>query len=159
MTTREDIQEYIKEQKCSRDIRYLVVHCTASVPKAKATVEVIDRWHKNRGFRRQHSGHYCGYHFVIAQDGTIEIGRTLCEIGASVRGFNSNLIGIAYAGGLASNGVPADTRTPQQKDALIFLLKELRKRFSKASILGHRDFPDVHKACPCFDAKDEYKGI
>ena len=23
----------------------------------------------------------------------------------------------------------------------------------KAKVVGHRDFPNVHKACPCFEAK------
>ena len=31
--------------------------------------------------------------------------------------------------------------------------------YPEAEILGHRDFPGVAKACPCFDAKKEYKNI
>ena len=26
-------------------------------------------------------------------------------------------------------------------------------------IQGHRDFPNVNKACPCFDAKAEYRNL
>jgi len=54
---------------------------------------------------------------------------------------------------------PKDTRTPAQKEALIKLLKELKTLYPQAEILGHRDFPDVAKACPCFNAKDEYKTL
>ena len=36
------------------------------------------------------------------------------------------------------------------------LIHELKKQFPKARILGHRDLPGVHKACPCYDvAKDQ----
>ena len=43
--------------------------------------------------------------------------------------------------------------------ALIKLLNELRAKYPKAIIQGHRDFPGVNKACPSFDAKSEYKDI
>jgi N-acetylmuramoyl-L-alanine amidase len=31
--------------------------------------------------------------------------------------------------------------------------------FPNAIIQGHKDFPNVAKACPSFDAKAEYKNI
>jgi len=46
-----------------------------------------------------------------------------------------------------------------QKEALKKLLTELKVLYPQAEILGHRDFPGVAKACPCFNAKDEYKNI
>ena len=64
-----------------------------------------------------------------------------------------------------------DNRTDAQKASLISLLKELKGRYPKAVIQGHRDFsPDTNgngiidpweriKECPCFDAKIEYKDI
>ena len=54
---------------------------------------------------------------------------------------------------------PKDTRTVAQKEALKKLLKELKALYPQAEILGHRDFPGVAKACPCFNAKDEYKNL
>lgn len=56
-------------------------------------------------------------------------------------------------------GAPKDTRTPEQKKSLLKLLKELKKLYPNAEILGHRDFPNVKKACPSFDAKEEYKNL
>ncbi len=36
------------------------------------------------------------------------------------------------------------------------LIRELKTRFPKARILGHRDLPGIRKACPCYDvAKDQ----
>lgn len=170
---RKELEAYIKTQPCNRNIKYLIVHCSATRPGVVADVEAIDKWHKARGFSRQsESGHYCGYHFVIAQDGTIEVGRTLNEVGAHVQGWNSNSMGICYAGGLNAQGKDEDTRTPAQKESLLWLISQLAKRFTSVQkIAGHRDFsPDKNgngviepyeylKACPCFNAIPEYKHL
>ena len=60
-------------------------------------------------------------------------------------------------GGCDANMKPKDTRTAAQKAALLKLLKELKQRYPVAKIYGHRDF--ARKACPSFDAKEEYKNI
>ena len=53
--------------------------------------------------------------------------------------------------------IPKDTRTPEQKDALVDLLCQLKGLYPKSVIHGHRDFSN--KACPSFDAKEEYEYI
>ncbi len=100
-----------------------------------------------------------GYHYVITLNGVIQHGRPIEEIGAHVKGHNQNSIGICYIGGLDDNLKPKDTRTLLQKTALIMLITGLKDKFLDAEVLGHRDIPKVKKACPCFDAKDEYKNI
>ena len=50
-----------------------------------------------------------------------------------------------------------DTRTQEQKDSLVILLKTLKKLHNNAVIYGHRDFST--KMCPSYDAKKEYKDI
>ena len=167
-----EILEYLKGQKVIRVITDLVIHCSATKPGIKVNVDIIDGWHKQRGFKKQpQSGRTCGYHFVILPDGTIETGRYLSEIGAHVSGQNSRSIGICYVGGLDDKGKAADTRTPEQKEALLWLLRELVTMFPKAKIKGHRDYsPDLNgdgiiepwefiKDCPCFDAQKEYANI
>ncbi|MBO7347506.1 MAG: N-acetylmuramoyl-L-alanine amidase, partial [Bacteroidaceae bacterium] len=72
---------------------------------------------------------------------------------AHCRGHNADSIGICYIGG-RRRGEYADTRTPQQKAALLQLLSNLKKLYPNAKIYGHRDF--AAKACPCFDARREY---
>ena len=73
-----EILKYLEEQKTTRTITDLIVHCTATKPGAKVNVDVIDGWHKERGFKKQpQSGRICGYHFVVLPDGTIETGRYL----------------------------------------------------------------------------------
>ena len=86
-------------------------------------------------------------------------GRPLYQVGAHATGFNRRSIGVCYEGGLDSQGKPADTRTPAQKETLRKLLFRLKTDYPNARIVGHRDLPNVHKACPCFDAKTEYSDI
>ena len=50
-----------------------------------------------------------------------------------------------------------DTRTPEQIATMLELLRLLKKIYPEAKIHGHRDF--AAKACPSFDATDEYKNI
>ena len=67
-------------------------------------------------------------------------------------------IGICYEGGLNAKGQFDDTRTVAQKRSMAKLIRELSARFPKARILGHRDLPGVHKACPCYDVAKDLNG-
>lgn len=134
-----------------RKINLIVVHCTATPSSRRITVADIDSWHKARGFNE------IGYHFIIHQDGYIDLGRDIEIAGAHVKGFNSHSVGVAYVGGLDENGKPADTRTPQQKQALLRLLRHLKETYPEAVIRSHRDY--ANKACPCFDATKEYEDL
>ena len=136
-----------------KEVKYLVVHCTATRLSQRVSVEDIDRWHKAQGW----SG--IGYHWYVDRDGHIFPGRSEREAGAHVKGYNHCSIGICYEGGLDEQGNSADTRTPAQKAALLFIIKDLKQSYPNAIVLGHRDFPGVHKDCPCFDAKTEYSYI
>ena len=149
----------------SRRIDHAVVHCTATREGQHITVDQIRQWHLKRGWSD------IGYHFVIYIDGTIAIGRPIQRVGAHVKGYNKNSIGITYVGGVDKNLAPKDTRTPEQKKAIIYLLENIKAVHPEAIIKGHRDFsPDKNnngiiepfewlKHCPCFDAETEYKTI
>lgn len=135
-----------------RKINEIIIHCSATAEGKDFNASDIDRWHKQRGFKK------IGYHYVIKLDGTIEKGRGEEEIGAHCTNHNRNSIGICYVGGLAKDGkTPKDTRTPQQKSALWKLLLELIIKYPDATIHGHREF--ANKACPCFDVQKEYDCI
>ena len=136
----------------ARKINEIIVHCTATAEGKDFKAADIDRWHKQRGWDG------IGYHHVVDLDGTVEPGRPESKQGAHCLKHNANSIGVVYVGGLASDGkTPKDTRTPQQKAALVKLLTELKHRYPDATIHGHRDF--AAKACPSFDATTEYKNI
>ena len=135
-----------------RNIKEIIVHCSATPEGKDFTVAQIKQWHLQRGFSD------IGYHYVIYRDGSIHLGRSEAVSGAHCTGHNTISIGICYIGGCASDGkTPKDTRTPAQKAALIKLLKELKAKYPKATIHGHREF--ANKACPSFDAKKEYASI
>lgn len=143
-----------------RDIKYIVVHCTAG--QAQQTTESIkDYWARVLGWKSY------GYHYLISAAGTIENLTAIEKPTNGVKGHNHHAIHVCYKGGW--NGT--DTRTDAQKQSLLKILKDLRKLFPKAQIVGHRDLsPDLNndgkitsnewvKICPCFDAPKEYANI
>lgn len=100
-----------------------------------------------------------GYHFIILPNGDVVQLLPIEQVSNGVAGFNSVLINIAYLGGVDAANKPLDNRTPAQKVTILKLLSDLKKKFPTAIIQGHRDFPNVKKACPSFDAKKEYKNV
>ena len=141
----------LKQSK--RTIKEIIVHCTATPEGRIETVESVRNMHKARGFSD------IGYHYLIGLNGERWEGRNVNLIGAHCEGHNSNSIGVCYVGGVDKKMNAKDTRTEKQKDALVALLKDLRKLYPKAKIYGHRDFDKKGKACPSFDATKEYKNI
>jgi N-acetylmuramoyl-L-alanine amidase len=129
-----------------RNIKYIVVHCTATPPTA--TVESIKRfWKDVRGW-----GDTPGYHYLILRDGKITQLLDESKITYGAYGHNKDSVHVSYIGGIDEKGKPKDNRTDAQKEAMYAKLIELSKKYPKAQILGHRDFPNVAKACPSFDA-------
>lgn len=139
-------------KKSKRTITEIIVHCTATPEGRDYPLSTIRQWHKERGFSD------IGYHYIVHLDGKIEDGRDVNIAGAHCVGHNSHSIGVCYIGGLSADGKTAkDTRTPVQSMTLKSLLITLRKLYPTAKIHGHRDF--AAKACPSFDATEEYKNI
>lgn len=135
-----------------RNIKEIIVHCSATPEGKDFTVADIKRWHLARGFSD------IGYHYVIYRDGSIHTGRDESIIGAHCTGHNTNSIGVCYIGGCVSNGkTPKDTRTEAQKVSLLRLLSELKKKYPEAKVYPHYKF--AAKACPSFNAEEEYKNI
>lgn len=149
-----------------RHIEFIVLHCTAG-PQNQKTEDILAFW-KKKGWNHP------GYHYEIDADGTIENLQPLGEIANGVLGYNENSVHISYKGGVQpmgketpvdTRGKPVDNRTDAQKDAQIFLLNDLNKKFPTAVILGHRDFsPDKNrngivepsewmKTCPSFSVR------
>ena len=142
-------------KKSKRTIKEIIVHCAATPEGKHFTVDDVKKWHKQQGWSD------IGYHYVIHLDGSIHLGRDVDKIGAhcAAGGHNTYSIGVCYIGGCAADGKTAkDTRTPEQKDSLLYILKELKKLYPNAKIYGHHDF-DKGKACPSFDARNEYNYI
>ena len=139
-------------KKSTRTITEIIVHCTATPEGQATTTEQIKHYHMTHGWTD------IAYNYVIELDGSIHNGRDVNKVGGHTTNHNAHSIGVVYVGGLAKDGKTAkDTRTEAQKASLLKLLKQLKAMYPKAVIYGHRNF--ANKACPCFDAKNEYKAI
>jgi len=137
-----------------REIDLLVIHCSGTRRYQDYPVEQLRMDHRKRGFTD------IGYHFYVRRDGEVIPCRPLHRIGAHARGSNDRSIGICYEGGLEENGSPCDTRTYEQKIALIGLLRQLKAAYPGAKIRGHNELsPYIKKACPCFLASREYEDL
>ncbi|MBA2613352.1 MAG: N-acetylmuramoyl-L-alanine amidase [Bacteroidetes bacterium] len=130
-----------------RKIKYIVIHCTATQPTA--TVESIKRYWKDV----KKWGDTPGYHYLIKADGEILTLLDESKNSYGVYAHNSECISISYIGGIDNLGKPKDTRTVKQQVTMFSKISELLHKYPNAKVLGHRDFPDVHKACPSFDVK------
>ena len=136
-----------------RKITEVFVHCAATPPDWMADAsaydkrEVIDKWHKERGFDG------FGYHYLIDRDGVTIPGRPEERVGAHVKGYNTNSIGVCLVGGHGSseNDQFADHFTAQQDAALRELLDDLAGRYPDAKVRGHNEV--AAKACPGFNVK------
>jgi N-acetylmuramoyl-L-alanine amidase len=136
----------------NRDIRYIVVHCTATSPSAK--VESIQTyWQKKLNWKNP------GYHILIDEFGKCHYLLEDEGIANGVRGYNSVSVHVSYIGGIDEKGNAKDTRNEPQKRSLLECLYNWKRKYPNAVIQGHCDFPNVTKACPSFDAKQEYLHI
>jgi N-acetylmuramoyl-L-alanine amidase len=135
-----------------REIKYIVIHCTASQPNATKQ-SILNYWKDVLKWKS------VGYHRLIDANGVIYELAKYENPTNGAKGYNSNSIHFSYIGGIDAKGKPKDTRTQKQKDSLLELIKQAKKQFPNAIIQGHKDFPNVKKACPSFEAKQEYKNI
>jgi len=122
-----------------RNIKEIIIHCSATREGQDISVDTIRKWH-------------------VEGRGWSDIGRDIAKIGAHCSGHNRNSIGICYCGGVEEDGkTPKDTRTLKQKEGLLHVLKTLRAMYPDAIIYSHNEF--ANKACPSFDATNEYKDL
>ena len=126
---------------------YIVIHCAGTKPSMDIDIDVIDQWHRKRGFFS------AGYHYFLKRDGTRETGRSLDEVGAHAKGFNHRSIGICLAGGVSEEDhtVAENNFTKQQWVELELLLEELIRTYPSAKIIGHNQISQ--KDCPSFDVQ------
>lgn len=137
-----------------RAIKYIAIHCTAS-PQTATVVAIQRYWRDSLGWKSP------GYHLLIEPNGTINRLMDFNGIANGVKGFNKETVHISYIGGVDKAGKPLDNRTAAQKKAILECINEVIKWSDNKCLIiqGHRDFPNAKKACPCFDAKAEYRGI
>lgn len=132
-------------------ITEIIIHCAATPNGKPFTTADIDRWHAERGFKRnpaeigrhEPSLKAIGYHYVIYINGAVASGRHELETGAHTKGHNSPSIGVCMIG--------TDKFTRAQWTSLQLCITSLKTRYPRASIHGHREFSN--KICPGFDVQ------
>lgn len=128
-------------------ITHLTIHCAAT-PEGKAftgkQIEAMDIARSDIGRP--------AYHLIVLLDGTVHRSYPDTAKGAHVANRNTGNIGVCYVGGMTTDmKKPKDTRTPAQRETLRRIVAEYRAKYPGIKVLGHRDWPGVAKACPCFD--------
>lgn len=125
-------------------IKYLTIHCAATPEGRPNTAAEISAWDVAKFGQ-------VSYHQVVELDG-----KTVRTLPDNVRGAhtgkaNTGNIGICYVGGVGKDGKPKDTRTVAQKLTLKGLIEGYQSKYPGIVVRGHRDWPNVSKACPSFD--------
>lgn len=131
----------------AQDVKWLVVHCSASRCNRPFTVERLIETGRQRFGQPS-------YHYYVRRNGYVVPILSESVQGVHAVGYNHCSIAVCYEGGLDENGKAADTRTELQKASLYELLKQLRRDYPQARIIGHRELPHVAKDCPCFSCAE-----
>lgn len=128
-------------------ILYLTIHCAATPEGRDVSPSTIEDWDRAKFGQKS-------YHWIVDLAGATHKSLSDDQLGAHVGGHNTGNIGVCYVGGMDANmSAPKDTRTPAQTSALLTLIRTYIARYPGIIIRGHRDWPNVTKACPSFDVK------
>jgi N-acetylmuramoyl-L-alanine amidase len=128
----------------TKPIGFLTIHCAATPEGRDVHPATIEEWDVAKFGQRS-------YHLIVPLDGAVHRSLPDGTKGAHVHLHNDGNIGVCYVGGVDVHGNPKDTRTPAQIAALRQVVQDYRTKYPGIVVRGHRDWPDVHKACPSFD--------
>lgn len=142
------------------ELKYLVIHCTATPEGREVTAADIRRWHTSplsqggRGWRQ------VGYTDIIHLDGKVErlvdnnedANVDPWEVTNGAKGYNSVSRHIVYSGGMTRDMTKVkDTRTQAQRDAMRDYVIDFHRRFPGVRIVGHNEL--AAKECPSFNVQ------
>ena len=150
----------------AKRLKYLVIHCTATPEGREVSADDIRRWHTSvppagRGWKQ------VGYTDLFHLDGSVE--RLVAnnedaqvdpwEITNGAAGYNSISRHVVYVGGVDADNVKEarDTRTPEQREAMMHYVLDFHRRHPLVKIVGHCQL--AAKACPSFDVQEWLESI
>lgn len=135
----------------SREIKQIIIHCSATTRHMDIGAQEIRQMHMAKGWSDG------GYHYVFRRNGKVELGRDLDkdgdideETGAHAFGWNANSLGLCLIGGVDSKGKGEANYTAAQMVALAAFLVAKCEEYPEAVVMGHRD-TGAKKDCPSFD--------
>ncbi len=140
------------------EMKYLVIHCTATPEGREVSGEEIRRWHTAPVSKGGRGWKQVGYTDLFHLDGSVErlvdnnedANVDSWEMTNGSAGYNSVSRHVVYVGGCDKAMKPKDTRTPEQREALKRYVVDFHERFPHIRIVGHHDL-NPGKACPSFD--------
>lgn len=146
-------------------LKYLILHCTATPEGREVSSDEIRAWHTDPVSKGGRGWKQVGYTDLIHLDGEVErltrnnedANVDPWEITNGAKGYNSVSRHVVYAGGVAKDGKPKDTRTEAQHKAMECYVKDFHRRFPSVRIIGHCEV--AAKACPSFDVQAWLKSI
>ena len=112
-----------------KTVNTLVVHCSDTPDSQNISAKDIHNMHIGFGW-----------------DGIIENGRPEYWIGAHVKGKNHDTLGVCLIG--------RRNFSKEQFNSLKIVLKEWKKKYPNAQILGHYQSTNTTKTCPNFNVKN-----
>ena len=156
----------VKNKLQMKQLKYLVIHCTATPEGRAVSKQDIIHWHTSpkhlggRGWNRP------GYSDLIYLDGSLINIQSFnqdnlvnsWEITNGAKGFNTISRHVAYVGGLDKSGKhPKDTRTTHQLHTMETYIRYTLRRNPDLVIAGHNQL--TRKACPGFDVPKWLRSI
>lgn len=142
------------------ELKYLVIHCTATPEGREVTAADIRRWHTSPLSRGGRGWRQVGYTDIIHLDGKVErlvdnnedANVDPWEVTNGAKGYNTVSRHIVYSGGMTRDMTKAkDTRTQAQRDAMRDYVIDFRRRFPGVRIVGHNEL--AAKECPSFNVQ------
>ena len=121
----------------SKDIKYIVIHCSDTPNDTNLGAEDIHKMHLGFGWDG------VGYHKIILRSGKIENGRPEYWVGAHTFGINSISLGVCLIG--------RDKFNKSQFKSLKRIILNWKKKYPSTLIKGHRNAIETSKTCPNFD--------
>ena len=142
------------------ELKYLVIHCTATPEGREVTAADIRRWHTSPLSRGGRGWRQVGYTDIIHLGGKVErlvdnnedANVDPWEVTNGAKGYNSVSRHIVYSGGMTRDMTKAkDTRTQAQRDAMRDYVIDFHRRFPSVRIVGHNEL--AAKECPSFNVQ------
>lgn len=146
-------------------LKYLVIHCTATPEGREVSADEIRRWHTAPKAAGGRGWNQVGYTDMVHLDGKVErlvrnnedMQVDAFEITNGAKGYNAIARHVVYVGGVDATGKAKDTRTEAQRNALAAYVRDFHARFPQVRIIGHNEI--APKACPSFNVQAWLKAI
>ena len=114
--------------KARASTRVIAVRDTLTAPSEDTDAYAVDAQHCCQG------RFGIGYHFLVINDGDIQLCRDIETCGAHTRNLDDISVAIGVTGGVDDEGNRAFTRNPEQQSSVADLIEYLATRYPEAEV-------------------------